>query len=187
MITEQEMRELAGVPAEPEISFLGEPHKIREDGLAALLRYAGAGADGDGMAAAHRLLEDCLIDFPAFAAAALEGKAEAEDIQAAVRQLTEFYCARKYWPAMRLIGYVADKLAEMDGQLIRASALGIASLSAREACNLALAVCLDGLSGDDRELFFEDLEYEGNPEADAMEKVRQMQADAAARAEAADG
>jgi hypothetical protein len=185
MLTERDLRELGGFPAGPEITFLGEAHPIREDGLAALLRYARASSEGDkeggGLAAAHRLLEDCVTDFPRFAAAAMAGKAQDEDIQGAVRQLVEFYCVRKYWPAMRLIGYVALNLDEADGQMIRSTGRGLVGLSAREVCNMTLAKCLEGLPEDEREIFIEDLEYEGNPEAEALAMVRQMQADKAAR------
>jgi len=193
-MTEDELRELLGFSPVAEVHLQGTAHKIREDGLAALLRYARlateagpeGGPEGEALAATYRLLEDCMLDFPAFSAAALEGKADQDDVQATVRELIEFYCARKHWPAMRLIGYIAAHLEETDGQLIRDTGRGLAGLSAREACDLALAICLAGLSEEDRQIFYEDLEYEGNPEAEALAMVRQMQADKAAReAEAA--
>jgi hypothetical protein len=185
-MTEQELREILGFSAVAEVQFLGEAHKIREDGLAPLLRYARlaeeAGPDDSApLAAVHRLLEDCVLDFPAFTAAALEGKAESGDIQGAVRQLVEFYCVRSHWAAMRLVGYIGAHLEETDGQLIRDTGRGLASLSAREACDLALAICVAGLSEEDRQIFFEDLNYAGNPEAEALAMVRQMQADRKAR------
>lgn len=113
---------------------------------------------------------------------AFGAKADIEQIVAVSHQAVEFYCARNYWPAMRLIGYVADSLEEMDGNLLRDGGRGLASLTAREACNLALAVCLDGRSEEDRDIFLEDLNYEGNPEAEALALVRQMQADSKAAA-----
>jgi hypothetical protein len=62
----------------------------------------------------------------------------------------------------------------------------VARLSAREACNLALAILLDGRDEEDRAIFLQDLNYEGNPDAEAMALVRQMQAArAAAEAQAA--
>ena len=68
-MTEDELRELRGYGGPPEIAFAGEQWKIRPDGLAALLRYTLAPRDEDSEWAAlnalHRLLEDCITDFPA--------------------------------------------------------------------------------------------------------------------------
>jgi hypothetical protein len=172
----------------PEITFLGRAFTIRPDGLIPLLRYArttmgkpdqvltDSEAENVAMAASHRLLDDCVEDFGAFAALALDGKADSGDITAAVAGLASYYCARSHWAGMRLIAYLAANLDEVDGQLIRAGGRGVASLSAREACNLALAILLDDRSEEDRTIFLDDLNYEGNPEAEALAMVRQMQA-----------
>jgi hypothetical protein len=76
---------------------------------------------------------------------------------------------------------MAGELNEFDGKALLRSGRGIAGLSAREACNLALAICLDGRDEEDRAFFLEDLNYEGNSEDEAMAMVRQM---IAAKAEA---
>lgn len=199
MITEAEIRDLLGYSSAPELTFLGTVFQIRPDGLGPLIRFARtsvrtgeedeAGEDDESvtLAAAHRLLEDCLEDFQSFARLAMESKAGLEVIQAAVRHLIEFYCARMHWSAMRLIGYVAHNLDEVDGQLLWKSGRGVASLSAREACNLALAICLDGRDEDSRATFLEDLNYEGNAEAEAMAMAKQMMAASAAPAAEAPG
>lgn len=184
-MTEDELRELRGYGGPPEIAFAGEQWKIRPDGLAALLRYTLAPRDEDSEWAAlnalYRLLEDCITDFAAFSHSAFSAKAEVAEMQAVAEKLFGFYCARDFWPASRLIGILAGRLDEIDGQLLRSSGRGVASLSAREACNLTLAICLDGRDEDSREEFFVDLEYEGNPDEEAMALVRQMQADRKAR------
>ncbi len=198
MSAEDSLRELLGY-GKPEITFLHHTFTIRTDGLIPLLRYARAGTGGPAhevdereaasatMAASHRLLEDCIEDFAGFTRRALAMKAQAEDISDAVSQLASYYCARSHWPGMRLIAYIAANLDDVDGQLIRAGGHGIAHLSAREACNLALAILLDGREEEDRTIFLDDLSYEGNPEGEAMALVRQMQADKAkAAAQAAE-
>jgi hypothetical protein len=160
---ERDLRELCGVPADPQVTFLGESYAIQEDGLVALIRFARAATTDNPeqpvpLTAVYRLLEDCLTDFGAFAARALASRAEMSDITPVMNELVSWYCARSHWPAMRLIGYVAGNLDELDGQLLRAGGRGILSLSAREACNLALATCLDGRGEDDREVFMTDLD-----------------------------
>jgi hypothetical protein len=189
-MTEDELRELRGYGGPPEITFAGEQWKIRPDGLAPLLRYTLAdrdeGSEWAALNALYRLLEDCITDFPAFSYAATSAKAEVAEMQSAAEKLFEFYCARNFWPASRLIGIFGGRLDEIDGQLLRSSGRGVASLSAREACNLTLAICLEGRDEDSREEFFIDLEYEGNPDQEALALVRQMKADRAAAAEGAD-
>lgn len=193
-MTEDEIRDLTPYGGPPEVTFCGSQYAIRGDGFAALLRYARASATELGkeeengarrLAAVYQLLEDCVTDFPDFAAAALRGKAGTDEIMAVVQRLTEYYCARGHWPAMRLIGFIAGDFGALDGMCLHKTGRGLAGLSAREACNLALAICLDGRSEEDRDIFLEDLEYEGNPEAEALAMVRQMQADRARAAEAA--
>ena len=82
--------------------------------------------------------------------------------------MIELTCARGFWPAMRLLGFLAGSLEEIDGQLLRSSGRGIASFTAREACNLALAICLDGRDEESRQEFYDDLNYEGSPDAEAL-------------------
>lgn len=189
MASEGDFRELAGYSGQ-DVKFMGSAFRIRPDGLAPLIRFARAQPatatqkDGQaaGAAAAHRLLEECIEDFPDFSDLAISAKADGDDISAVVHYLIEFYCARSRWPAIRLIGYIAANLEEVDGKQLCKTGRGLAGLSAREACNLALAMCLDGRDEEDRELFLIDLNYEGNPEAEAQELVMQMiAAKAAAR------
>jgi hypothetical protein len=172
-VTEDELRELAGYPGPPEVTFAGQQWKVRSDPLAALLRYVLADikakpeedAESPALAAMHRLLEDCLVDFAAFSAAAFAAKVTFDDIQAVAKAVIEYTCARNFWPATR----------------------GLTSLTAREACNLALAVCLEGRDEESRQEFFIDLSYEGSPEAEALAALREYKAAQAAAAEASDG
>jgi hypothetical protein len=191
-VTEAELRVLAGISAQAEVCFLDEQWEIREDGLAALLRYAlGSASDnpeaGMPLAVIYELFEACLTDFRGFGLRAMDARAEMGDLTPVIHQLVSWYCARDYWPAMRLIGFIAANLDEVDGQLIRAGGRGIASLSAREVCNVALAACLDGRNEEDREAFMMDLEYEGDPESEALQQLRMFQAEQKAAREAADG
>jgi hypothetical protein len=180
-MTEDELRELAGVPVRPEVVFLDTAYKIREDGLAPLLRFTRDSSDnpnpeaGTPLPVIYRLLQDCLIDFGAFEAAALAGRADMGDLRPVINALISFYCGRSHWPAMRLIGFIAANLDELDGRLIRAGGRGVASLTAREACNLALAVCLDGRSEEDRQVFMSDLLYEADATLDALAQLREFQ------------
>jgi hypothetical protein len=190
-VTEDELRELAGYAGPPEITFAGQQWKIRSDPLAALLRYVLADLqskpeeeqEGVALAAMHRLLEDCLVDFAGFSAAAFTAKASFDDIQAVAKAVVEYTCARNFWPAMRLLGYLAGSLEEIDGGLLRTSARGLTSLTAREACNLALAICLEGRDEEARQEFFVDLSYEGSPEADALAALREYKASMKLKAE----
>lgn len=201
MNAEDSLREMLGY-GQRRITFMGREFTIQPDGLVPLLRYVmsiSAQHDKPGhdvtdeergntaLAAHYGLLEDCIEDFGAFSALALEAKATLEDVADAVTGLIGYYCARSHWAAQRLLAYIAQHLEEIDGQLIRAGGRGVTSLSAREACNLALAICLDGRDEEDRAIFLDDLNYEGNPEAEALALVRQMQAArASAEAQAAE-
>jgi hypothetical protein len=184
-MTEAELRELGG--ARPAITFLGQDYSAREDGLAALIRFARAATTDDPeqpvpVTALYGLIEDCLPAFTGFEAAAIAGRAAMDDISKFVNDLVSWYCCRSHWPAMRLIGFISGNLEEIDGQLIRAGGRGITSLSPREACNVALAVCLEGRDEDDREAFLEDLNYEGDATSDALAQLRKMQAEQKAAA-----
>jgi hypothetical protein len=193
LTVESEIRSLLGYPEVTQLVFMGRKYKIKANGLVPLLRYAQSGQGREihqiseqeqsqiAMTAMYRLLEDCVTDFQAFGAEAFDGKAGMADVELMVRGLVEFYTCRKHWPAMRLMGYVRSNLEEMDGNLIKTSGRGVASLSAREACNLALALCLDGRDEEQREEFLVDLNYEGNADAEALALVRAMQAAREAR------
>ena len=191
-MTEDELRELAGHGGAAEVTFAGQQWKIAGDPLFALLRYALAGTSarpegddsGASLAALHQMMEGCLVDFAAFSEAALATKAGLEEVQAAARTVIELSCARGFWPALRLLGYLASSLEEIDGQLLRSTGRGLTSLTAREACNLALAICLDGRDEEARQEFFADLNYEGSPEAEALAALREYKA---AQQEAAGG
>jgi hypothetical protein len=188
-MTEDELRELNGYQAAPLVSFLSQTFKIREDGLAALIRFARGASNenpeaGIPLPVIYRLLEDTIIDFAEFSALAVRARADMSDLRPVIDYLASWYCGRNHWPAMRLIGYVAGNLDELDGQLIRTAGRGIASLSAREACNLALAICLDGRNEEDRQVFMTDLNYEGDASADALAQLREFQR---AQKAAADG
>jgi len=184
-MTEAELRELMGFGTKAEVQFGGRTWEIEPEAFGPLLRYIRVTLRSQRsteqekskdlqLAALYGLLEGCMSDFRGFARAAFESKATLEDLVGVSKALVEFYCARPYWPALRLLTFLASSLEEFDGDFLRRSGRGIASLSAREACNLALAICLDGRNEEDREAFYEDLNYEGSPEADAMEMVRKM-------------
>jgi hypothetical protein len=139
------------------------------------------------LAAAHRLIEDCIPDFAGLSAAAVDARPGDGDILEFVNSLFRFYCCRSHWSAMRLLGYIAADMGEVDGKLLLAGSRGLAGFSAREACNLALAICVEGRNDEDKMFFMEDLEFEGDPEGEAMKAVRQMQADKKAREESLGG
>jgi hypothetical protein len=183
---ESEFRALAGYPQA--LSFGGRDWAVRKDGLAALLRYTRAAGDARSemseglqrsrvLAAAHHLIEDCVSEFGAFSEKALTVRPDDMDIIEIVNCLFRFYCCRSHWSAMRLLGYVAGNMSEIDGKLLHAGGKGLAGFSAREACNLALAMCLEGRDEEDRMFFMEDLEFEGDPDGEAIKAVRQMQRD----------
>ncbi len=182
-MTEDELRELAGYGGPAEVTFMGEQWAIRSDGLTALIRYshsAGLEDSTAAMAAVYQLIADVITDFAAFERAAFTGKAKESDVTSLVHDIIEHYCARNRWPAMRLIGQFGASLEEIDGKLLLATGRGVAGLSAREACNLALTLYLDGRDEEDRGFALEDLNYQGNPEGDALKLLRQMQAEAKA-------
>lgn len=200
-MTEDELRELMGFGSEATVAFGGRDWEIKPEAFASLLGYIRTTLKSQKsterefsrdtqLSALYGLLEGCITDFDGFAQAVFASKAGLEELMEVAKHLVEFYCARPYWPALRLLTFLANSLDEFDGDFLRRSGRGIATLSAREACNLALATCLDGRSEEDREAFYEDLNYEGSPEADAMEMVRKMreaQAQARASAEEAAG
>jgi hypothetical protein len=184
-VTEEEARALAGYSSEPVIPFCGRDWKIRDDGMFALLTYVSAdGEKSNPMAIVHRLLEMTVTSFAEFGDHAQQVKAKQEDIAVAAEYLVEFYCARPKWPAVRLLRFLAANFDEIDGMHLKGGGAGLTSLSVREACNLALAILLEGRTKDDREIFLEDLSYDGDPEGDALALVRQMQREKAAAAEA---
>lgn len=186
MNAENGLRELAGYGGPAEVTFMDETFALQDDApLIPLLRFTGSRppetADEDrieshALAVMYRLLEETVSDFPRFANVALASKAGIGDITPVVQQLIEFYCARSHWSARRLLAFIAANIGEFDGGCLQRTGRGLAGLSPREACNLAMAICLDGRGEEDRATFLEDLEYEGNPEAEAMAQVRQMMA-----------
>jgi hypothetical protein len=191
-VTEDELRELGGIPAVPLVSFLSQTFKLREDGLAALIRFARGSASINPEASVplpviYRLLEDTIIDFGEFSTLAMDSRADMADLRPVINHIIAWYCGRSHWAAMRLLGYAAVNLEEMDGQLIRAGGRGVAALSAREACNVVLAICLEGRSEDDRQVFMTDLMYEADASADALQQLRAFQRAQTAAKEAADG
>ena len=170
--------ELAG----GKVSFAGEDFELREDALAALITFVRvpgeeAGDGGTPLAAIYDLLSRVITDFPRFERAAFSTRAEIGEVSDLVGPVVSWYCGRSHWPAYRLLGFLAHNLEEIDGQLIRAGHGGVVTLTAREACNVALAICLDGRSDDDRDAFLMDLNYEGDAAGDALARLREWQRD----------
>lgn len=185
MSTEDGLRDLAGYGGPAQVIFMDQVFALTPDTLVPLLRFAGSSppedADDNGvqnhaLATMYRLLEETIADFPRFTETAIAAKATISDITPVVQHVIEFWCARGHWPARRLLATIAVNLEEFDGGSLQRTGRGLAGLSPREACNLAMAICLDGRGEEDRATFLEDLEYEGNPEAEAMALVRQMKA-----------
>jgi hypothetical protein len=209
-VPEQEFHEIqalaAGVPAARQVSFGGQPYRLARPALPPLIRYilasrppqdpaltAGQADRQHGtaiLAASHRLLQDTLdpAAWDGFAAAALAGKAGMDQITGVLRAVVEENTAWKYWPAMRLLGWLTQNLPERDGVAL-AAGRGLAEMSPRQACNAAYATLLAGQENPEaRDTFIEDLMFEGNPEGDAMAAVRAMQrAQQAQQEEAAGG
>lgn len=210
MVAEEALRRLQavteGTDPEPSAEFLGRKYQVRTDGrLAAVLAYASVGQPtapervrleslgelGSGgdvsetatLAAAHRLLEECLDDFGGFAIAAFEGKASAGQVRDAVMRVIEVITARPAMAALRLLGYITANLAEFDGGLLTAGGPGLAALSAREACNAAFARALGTVEPDRQAEWREDLYLDFSPEDEALAMVRKMQADQKAKQE----
>lgn len=212
MVAEEALRRLQavteGTDPEPLAEFLGQKYLVLTDGrLAPLLAYASMGqptaperarleslgdldsggtvSDTAVLAAAHRLLEECLDDFGSFARAAFEGKANVTQVRDAVMRVIEVITARPAMAALRLLGYVTANLAEFDGGLLTSGGRGLAAMSAREACNAAYARALGSVEPDRRAEWREDLYLDYSPEDEALAMVRQMQADKKAKEEAA--
>lgn len=174
-----------------EVSFLGETYTLRENGgLIALLRYASRGgeqeadpanAQSSAFAGIHELLSECIREdqWAKFEQAALDGKADMDDVLPVVHRAIEVYTARPYWPGMRLLAWSAYSLGELDGQVLRGTGRSLATFTAREVCNLMFAWRVENLDDEERQIFLDDLYYEGNPEAEALEMVRRMREDQA--------
>lgn len=190
-MTEDELRELNGTPAAPLVSFMSQEFKLRDDGLAALIRFARGGSEIDLEAGVplhviYRFLEDTILDFGAFDRTALQTRATMDDLAPVVNFIISWYCGRSHWSAMRLIGFIARNLEEVDGNLLRTGGRGVRDLSPREACNLALSICLEGRNEEDREVFMQDLMYEGDAAGEALRQLREFQAQQKAAKEAAE-
>jgi hypothetical protein len=159
------------------VSFFGEQYDVTGTGLVALLRYAGQRKDPTGqvaLAAVHRILEESLGDFTRFQNAAIEHKATPEQVMAVVCDIVEIHCARPWRAALRLLGYCAGSLAELDGKLLLTTGRGIGALTPRQLCNLAYAQLLDGRDEEQREEFTEDLYLDYDPEDEARKQVLAM-------------
>lgn len=187
MNAENSIRELLGYGGPPEIIFAGEKFQIHPDGLVPLLRYArSAPAEDEQMklteeqedqltlASAHHFLEDCIINFGSFSELAMTAKADMEEINETVIHLVRYYTCRSHWSALRLLRALTSSFEEIDGQLLRSTGRSVAGLTAREACSLMLAICLENREEEDRVAFLEDLEYEGNAEGQALAQARKM-------------
>lgn len=209
-LSEQEIHQvqarIAGLPpCTGDVAFSGGTFRLRGPSLGPLLGYLAARnppadlSPLDGMspehkmlAAAHLFLEQVTVpdDWPRLQVAALAGRAGQDEVQALVRAVIEQHTAWPFWPAVRLLSFLAGNLAERDGDLLRTGGgLGLAAMTPRQACNATFALLLSGQrTEEDRDQFLDDLYYDGDAEAEALAMVRQMQAAQAAQAqEAPDG
>jgi hypothetical protein len=194
----------AGLACDRSVTFAGEVFRLRKPALAPLLTYLAAAhaqtAPAEGMApwtttaqreddeaaqqtamlaAGHRLLQAAVTaaDWPQLQAAATSSKATAADIDLLIRAVIEQWTAWPYWPGARLLAHLAAAIPERDGTLMIRAGRSLSGLTPRQACNVTYALLLSGIeNAEDRDQFTEDLMYAGNPEAEAMAKVRQMQA-----------
>jgi hypothetical protein len=188
-LTEEELRflqaDVEGVPHARAVTFLGAEYPVTGAGLVAMLRYAVGSRSGHkdsqqfAMAAAHRVLEECLDPeyWADFQEAAIAGKARAEQVFDVVQQVVEVHTARPWRAGLRLLGYAAVNMAELDGTLLATTGRGMADLTPRQLCNLVLAQLLKGRDDEQRAEFLEDLYLDYDPEAEARMKVYQMIAD----------
>jgi hypothetical protein len=138
---------------------------------------------GSMLAAAHRFLEHTITasDWTRLQTTALASRAPQDAVQTLVRDVIEQQTAWKFWPATRLLRYITDTLAELDGDLLRTGG-SLAALTPREACNMAYALLLAARrEPEDRDQFIDDLHYPGDPDAEALAQVRAMQAAQAAQ------
>lgn len=169
-----------GVPHARVVVFLGREYPVAGAGLTALLRYAGAQKKGASeqhqMASAHRVLQECLDPecWPAFQEAALAGKATGDQISGVLQQLLEIHAARPWRAAMRLLGYAAQNLAELDGTMLAETGRGMGDLTPRQLCNLVFARLIAGRDEEGRAEFIEDLYLDFDPDAEAMKRVQEM-------------
>lgn len=131
------------------------------------------------MAAAHRVLEECLNPacWPDFQEAAIMGKVTGDQVFAVVQQIVEVHTARPWRTGMRLLSYATGNLAELDGTLLLTTGRGVGDLTPRQLCNLVLAQLLQGKDAEQRAEFLEDLYLDFDPEEEARAKVMQMIAD----------
>lgn len=206
MAPEEALRRLQaaaeGTDPRPEITFLDARYAVITDGtLAPLLRYCAAGqlparerarleslgepAKEPGqqaiLAASYSLLEDCLADFSDFSAAAFAGKVAGDDVQQAVMRVIEVITARPAMAGLRLAHDATASFAELDGILLLAGGRGVAGMSAREVCNTVFARRLSEQDPELRAEWVEGLYLDYDPQSQALQMVRQMQADRAAR------
>jgi hypothetical protein len=187
---------VTGVPATRTVALAGGTWRLRKPALPPLLawlaRTPGSRDDTPArsrtaqLAASHRLLEAAVrrADWAALQDAAITSRAGEDDVQDAVRAVFEEWTAWRYWPAARLLAWLAAQLAERDGALLLRTGRPLSEMTPRQACNTAYAVVLDSMrSEEDRDQFIDDLFFEGDPDAAALAMVAQMRADRAAAAE----
>lgn len=185
-LAEEDLRllqaEHEGVPHARQVIFGGTAYPATRISLVALVRYAGTkrgDSDQAQMAAAHRVLEECLDPdrWPEFQEAAIRSKMTVEQVGEVIQQIIEIHTAQPWRAALRLLGYAAYNLAELDGTLLSSTGRGLADLTPRQLCNIVLARLLNGLDEEKRAELLSDLYLDFDPEAEALKKVQQMIAD----------
>ena len=185
-LAEEDLRllqaEHEGVPHDRQVTFCGGTYPVTRISLVGLLRYASTkrgDSDQAQMAAAHRVLEDCLDPscWPDFQEAAIRRKVTVDQVGEVIQQIIEIHPAQPWRAAMRMLGYAAYNLAELDGTLLAETGRGLADLTPRQLCNIVLARMLAGLDAEKRAELLEDLYLDFDPENEALKKVQQMIAD----------
>ena len=192
--------EIEGVDAAATLEFLGESYDLRMDGgLVAVLRFASLAVqkkdDEDAgfaqLVATHRFLSECIQpdDWPFFQESAITGKASEDDVAQAARRMIEILTARPSHAGLRLLGWAAGNLGELDGQLLRGTGTLLSSLSPRQLCNYIFSARLDGMEELERKDFIEDLNAEVTAEQkalnQALEHISKLREQEAAEAAAA--
>jgi hypothetical protein len=211
---EEELRrlqaEIEGTDPEHQLEFLGVKYPVRPatGGLIAVLRYCrlASGKEPENeteqlnrtsawLAATYRLLSEVIepASWYDFQQAALDGKASQDDVEQAVSRVLEIYTARPSVAAVRLLAWASAHLAEMDGQLLRGgTALGLASLTARQLCNIIFTARLESMETDEqRQDFRDDLNSvetaEGRALKAALDMIERRKAQEAQDGAGADG
>lgn len=183
LLAEEDLRllqaEHEGVPHAREVTFCGGRYPVTRISLVGLLRYASK-KKGDSeqalMAAAHRVLEDCLDPscWQDFQETAIRSKITGVQVGEVIQQIIEIHTAQPWRAALRLLAYAAANLAELDGNLLADTGRGLADLTPRQLCNIVMAKMLAGLDEEKRGEFLSDLYLDFDPESEAMKLVQQM-------------